>query len=150
MGSCHIRVGDNSAAFSQANTVARSDIVAGGIFPLEPCSGQYFTLRRDGENPAYMDNYSDSAFLMNEIRVYETISLFSEYEGRVYVASDTSNSSLTDSGPQNLITNLQNRSSGNNLRAVKTPAIVAGDVATQISDQTCYKTTNVQLSDSGY
>ena len=49
--SSHVRVGDESGAFSEANTVVKTDIVDGGIFPLEPpCSGKYITLRRDGKN----------------------------------------------------------------------------------------------------
>ena len=51
IGSSQVLVGDESVAFSLANTVVKTDIVDGGIFPLEPCSGQYFTLRRRGVNP---------------------------------------------------------------------------------------------------
>ena len=139
IGSSQVLVGDESVAFSLANTVVKTDIVDGGIFPLEPCSGQYFTLRRKGYNP----RTGNKKFLVPEIRVYESISLFSEFEGHVFVTNDTS-PSLTGFGPQNLLTNLQNRSSGNNLKAIETPAIYSPMTdATRISDESCYKTTDV-------
>ena len=48
IGSCHLRVGNDSAAFSTSNTDVKSNIVDSGIFSLEPQSGRYITLRRSG------------------------------------------------------------------------------------------------------
>ena len=51
MGSVHVRVGDDEAAFSTANTIVKSGILDGGLFTLTPTSGRYFNFRRDGPNP---------------------------------------------------------------------------------------------------
>ena len=59
--------------------------------------------------------------MINEIRVYEVPSLFEEYAGQVTVSADTS-PSVSDFEAQNLLDNLQNRSCGNNLKAIKVEA----------------------------
>ena len=46
-----MRVGNDSTPFALTNTEVKSDITDGGIFPVDPASGNYFTLRRDGPNP---------------------------------------------------------------------------------------------------
>ena len=51
MGSVHVRVGDDEAAFSTANAIVKSGILDGGLFTLTPVSGRYFNFRRDGANP---------------------------------------------------------------------------------------------------
>ena len=54
-----------------------------------------------------------------------------------------------------LITNLQNRSSGKNLKAILTPAVYyypddPDPDATYLAQETCFKTTNEELAASGY
>ena len=62
IGSSHVRVGNDSAAFSTNNTKVKSDIVDGGIFSLEkPESGRFIAFRRDGPDPFY----GSSGFLMS-------------------------------------------------------------------------------------
>ena len=54
IGEAHVRVGNDGAEFSVANTNVKSGIVDSGIFPLSPkTSGMYLSVRRDGANPYF-------------------------------------------------------------------------------------------------
>ena len=47
----HVRVGNDVTSYGTTNPIVRTGIVDGGIFPLEPQTGRYFTLTRDGLEP---------------------------------------------------------------------------------------------------
>ena len=53
----HVRVGSDATAYGTTNPIVRTGIVDGGIFPLEPQTGRYFTLRRVGPEP-YRNEYN--------------------------------------------------------------------------------------------
>ena len=77
IGVSHVRVGNDSTAFSVNNAQVKTGIVDGGIFSLSPLSGQFITLRRDGPNPEEDDVGDNPArYWINEIKVYECPSLF--------------------------------------------------------------------------
>ena len=71
IGSAYVQVGNDSAPFSDTNTVVKDGIVDGGIFPLSLVSGDYFALRRDGPDPVH----GESRLYINEIKIYETPNL---------------------------------------------------------------------------
>ena len=96
-----MRVGNESTPFSAVNTAVKTDMVEGGIFPIDPASGNFFTLRRDGPEPAS----GSSGLVAHEIRVYESRSLFDEFSGRINITPDTS-SYVSGFEPENLINNL--------------------------------------------
>jgi len=49
-----------------------------------------------------------------------------------------------------LIQNLENRSAGNNLKAIQTASVFGGASATYLSQETCFKATEAELSASGH
>ena len=145
-----MRIGTDATAFSTGNSVVENSIVEGGIFSIDPASGNFFTLARDGADP----NGGGSDLVVREIRVYESRSLLDEFSGQITITSDTS-PSVVDFEPENLINNLQNRSSGNGIKALTSAAVFGSSNnpspdATELSDETCFKTTEAELVASDY
>ena len=138
-GSCHVRVGNESAAFSTSDPIAKTNIVDGGIFPLQPQSGKYITLRRDGANP----RTNNALFMISQIKVYECPNLLKEYQGRVAITSDTSQS-VSGFEPLNLLKNLENRSACGDLKAIETAAVWSAALeeadpgASRLTEETCF------------
>ena len=70
IGDAHIRLGNLSTAYSETNLIAKSGIVDGGFFELDPLltgglrSGRYLTLRRDKKEG------NERRFSIAEMRVY--------------------------------------------------------------------------------
>ena len=71
IGDAHIRLGNVSTAYSETNPIAKSGIVDGGFFELDPLltggglrSGRYLTLRRDKKEG------NERSFSIAEMRVY--------------------------------------------------------------------------------
>ena len=44
-------MGNDGTPFSNSNTIVKTGIIDGGLFSLDPHSGRYVRLRRDGRNP---------------------------------------------------------------------------------------------------
>ena len=92
--------------------------------------------------------------MINEIRVYEVPNLFEEYAGQVTVSADTS-PSVSGFEAQNLLDNLQNRSCGNDLPAIKVEASYGSYGSPSVNpvyltQESCYEVTEAQLAASGY
>ena len=52
--------------------------------------------------------------------------------------------------PINLLENLENRSSGNTRKAIKTAKVYSGADATYLDQDSCFKTTSAELSTLGH
>ena len=99
----------------------KTGIVDTGIFQLSPHqSGRYLFLRRDGQCPHFDLSSSEGArFRLNSIRVYETRSLLHEYSGSLALTSDTTTGKAGFEA-DNLLTNLENRTSGSTSNGIHT------------------------------
>ena len=68
IGTCEIRLGDNSGSYSTANSVVWQALYDGGFFPIgTDYNGRYLTIRRTYINSSYSSTVSLS---LNEVRVY--------------------------------------------------------------------------------
>ena len=99
MGECEIRVGDDDARFSTNRAIVKSNVVEGGLFDLDPASGRYISMRRNGANP----QQCNGRLPINEIRIYESINLLSKYSGRVALTADTSAPTNSNFKAENLL-----------------------------------------------
>jgi len=132
-----VRVGSQSSAYNTVNTLVKDSIVDGGIFELILATGDHLSLRRDATNPFTGGEH----YFILEIKVYECPNLTSYFQSQVTITTDTS-SAVTGFEATNLIKNFQNRSSGNEKKAIETAGSHNGIDATRITDETCFKTTH--------
>ena len=107
----HVRVGDDGSDCSTLNTKVKDNIVEGGIHQFDQIgSGRYMSVRRDGR-----DQFDGSIYVTNGIRVYQTPNLLQVFP--VTLTSDTS-VGVTGFEASNLIQNFENRSCGNDHKAI--------------------------------
>ena len=110
-------MGDDATEYSTANTVVFSYIYDGGSFQLLPMSnGRYITVRRDSSSPV------GDAYNLRQMKVYQVPDLLQASGITAAITADTSASATSDDSADNLIQNCDNRSGGNNLKALKNAA----------------------------
>ena len=63
-----------------------SGVTDGGFQDLLLTPGNVVNFRRNGSNPVDRD----SSLTLNEIKLYETVNLLKEQQGRIQITSDTS------------------------------------------------------------
>jgi hypothetical protein len=84
-----------------ANTSPVANIYDGGFFDMDATTGQYFTVRREGQSSVLLDHI----FNLNAIRLYQTPNLVES----ALILSEYALSGL-EVGPEHLLTNLNSRS----------------------------------------
>ena len=111
-----------------------------GLYPVTPpTTGDQIVLRRDGYS-AHGPHINE--YFVGEIRVYQSPNLLQHFQGNVTVSAPPPKA--PEFAATNLITNLDSRSSGNNLK----PLIdLSGNRAAY---QPCFKTTHVELGPDGH
>ena len=130
MGDCHIRIGDYATEFTTNNPTIAEDIADGGLFEnTNLLSGRYLTLRRNTQS-SRGDNWSS----FRKIKAYQVPNLVKVYENNISFTSDTS-SAVENYKADNLIENLEMRSSGNDLPA----GISDTPYETLTTQNTCFK-----------
>ena len=101
------------------NPTQKDDLYSGGFFDLKVAStnvlpaGQFLGLRRDGPNDG-----GPSTYPIRAMKAYETPNLLALTEITATITADTSPPKTTDDAATNLLTNLDSRNSGNDLKPV--------------------------------
>ena len=135
----HIWAGEDTTPMSTSLTKCTNDIFDTGFYQSTvPCTGSTIAFRRDGYST---ETSYKTVITVTELRLYQTPNLLTTYEGTVTISAPAPSDSRW--AATNLITHLDNRSSGTRLR----PYIDwSKNSATYDS---CYKTTNAQLGPEG-
>ena len=133
MGESHIWVGYDTEPFSNKMSKCTQEFYDTGFQPsLVPCTGDRIVIRRDGGSNAI----GSHRFVYNlfELRPYQTPNLLQLLEGNVTISAPAS--SDPKYAATNLITNLDNRSSGTELLPL------VDLLGTEANHESCFKTTS--------
>ena len=87
---------------------------------------------------------------MGALRAYQTPNLVEVFQATIQITSDTEYLASTDYRPKNLINNLQNRRSGNSLKAIASQLANSPYTTTELDDESCYIVDYDNLSSRNY
>lgn len=108
IGDTEIRFGASVEPFTLANPVIVPHVFNSGFFESATCSflGSAMNLRRNDP-----PSNGDSPFLLNTVRVYQTLNLLQTYASKLKITADTSKPASDREMPTNLIENFSSRTS---------------------------------------